>query len=96
MISDAAFIEMARRGNKYCSSCGLPKIPASDGWKVQCSECHAAAKPIVFCKCCGSPIDRARIDYAKKKGGQCTKCWRCSKMKPEPHPVHDAVLPDRF
>lgn len=94
-MTDQAFIEAARK-NCYCGGCGLPKIPQMDGWKPRCSSCFTLNKALRYCKKCANPLEKDRIDYAKRKGGECSQCFGCSKGWTQPHPVHEVILPSRF
>lgn len=87
-----------KKGYRFCGSCGRCSIgPDEPEWKTRCSTCYAAKKPYAFCICCGEELDKGRIEWAKKRGGECRKCWMCSRLGKRP-PCGDCGLvhPDRW
>lgn len=91
-------MENRKKGYRFCGSCGRCNIgPDEPEWKTRCSDCHASNRPYAFCIRCGDELEKSRIEWAKKRGGECKKCWACSKLgKRSPCDECGLVHPDHW
>lgn len=76
-IADA--IRKLKAGGTWCGFCG--RVKNTPGCCEKCTELGVNPKTDQpdYCMDCGSQLEESRIEYAHRHGGQCRRCYHCSK-----------------
>jgi NADH pyrophosphatase NudC (nudix superfamily) len=85
-----ASLHKLKQGYRWCGGCGKPEVaPEEQG--SRCKACEDVLSK--FCEECGEELEMKRVDFARRKGGQCRRCFYCSRGMTLPHPVHKVKVP---
>lgn len=75
-------LEWLTAGMRFCVGCASCCIyPHEPSYVVRCPDCWREKKTARYCRCCGSVIDRLRVNVANDHGNEAWDCWHCKNGK---------------